>query len=261
MWLFFLLSLLGPSGALNLPAIGPFRNFGQRGESSFHIKSYTGRRVKNDSIRMVYFHDQTVAIVELQPDKLLLNCELIEVYQPEDAIKALGDFQHVSRPVAISFKEMTTLMRQCQQVEDGKSVHDELAKNITAHPIAGRGILANNPFVLLSGIIPGTKWCGTGDIAKDYYDLGAEPTVDKCCRAHDLCPVKVRAFSQRYNITNDSLYTKSHCLCDDQLYSCLKENPSPTAHIMGTIYFNLVQIPCLEDTQHGKVFRKPKERF
>ncbi|RZC41993.1 hypothetical protein BDFB_013023, partial [Asbolus verrucosus] len=77
-------SMLGiqgkPSWSLNLPSIGPFRSFGNGGkDTSFHIKSYSGRRVKNDSIRMVYFHDQTVAIVELEPDKLLLNCELIEV--------------------------------------------------------------------------------------------------------------------------------------------------------------------------------------
>lgn len=67
-----------PSWSLNIPSIGPFRNFGQK-DQTFHIKSYSGKRVKNDSIRMVYFHDQTVAIVELEPDKLLLSCELIEV--------------------------------------------------------------------------------------------------------------------------------------------------------------------------------------
>lgn len=33
-------------------------------------------------------------------------------------------------------------------------------------------------------------------------------TMDKCCRAHDLCPVKVRGYSARYNLTNESLYTK-----------------------------------------------------
>lgn len=41
-------------------------------------KPYTGRRVGNDTLRMIYFHDQTVAVVELGPGKLLLNCELIE---------------------------------------------------------------------------------------------------------------------------------------------------------------------------------------
>lgn len=42
------------------------------------VKPYTGRRVGNDTLRMIYYHDQTVAVVELGEDKLLLNCELIE---------------------------------------------------------------------------------------------------------------------------------------------------------------------------------------
>lgn len=54
----------------------------------------------------------------------------------------------------------------------------------------------------------GTKWCGTGDIAMNYHDLGRESNMDKCCRNHDLCPIKIRAYGNRYNLTNDSLYTK-----------------------------------------------------
>lgn len=110
-------------------------------------------------------------------------------------------------------------------------------------------------------MVLGTKWCGTGDIASDYHDLGTEPNVDRCCRAHDLCPVKVRAYSQRYNLTNNSLYTKSHCKCDDTLYNCLKSSDSPTAHIMGNVYFNLVQVPCVIDQRDTRSFRKAKSNF
>lgn len=39
-------------------------------------------------------------------------------------------------------------------------------------PNENRGILTGNPFSLLSGVFPGTKWCGTGDIAKNFHDLG-----------------------------------------------------------------------------------------
>ncbi|KAJ8935997.1 hypothetical protein NQ318_009677 [Aromia moschata] len=106
-----------------------------------------------------------------------------------------------------------------------------------------------------------TKWCGTGDIAKNYFDLGTESTVDACCRAHDLCPVKIRAYSKRYNLTNNSLYTKSHCKCDDRLFNCLKGSESQTANIMGNIYFNLVQVPCLEDTKIGRRFRNARNNF
>lgn len=107
----------------------------------------------------------------------------------------------------------------------------------------------------------GTKWCGTGDIAKDYHDLGAEKAVDRCCRTHDLCPVKVRGYSRRYNLTNNSLYTKSHCRCDDDLYDCLRSSDSPTAHLMGNIYFNLIQVPCVEESKKGREFRRAKNTF
>lgn len=36
---------------------------------------------------------------------------------------------------------------------------------------------------------------------------------------------------------------RSHCVCDDMLYDCLKKlNDTPAAQVMGTIYFNIVQV-------------------
>ncbi|KAJ2938014.1 hypothetical protein O0L34_g14466 [Tuta absoluta] len=107
----------------------------------------------------------------------------------------------------------------------------------------------------------GTKWCGTGDIAGNYHDLGADRRLDRCCRTHDLCPTKVRAFSRRYNLTNNSLYSKSHCKCDDMLFECLKATNTSASHLMGHIYFNLVQVPCLEDAPNGRKFRDAKQGF
>lgn len=66
-------------------------------------------------------------------------------------------------------------------------------------------------FLLLSlslSLVTGTKWCGTGDIAETYSDLGSEMAMDRCCRQHDLCPVKIRAYQNKYELMNDSLYTK-----------------------------------------------------
>ena len=40
---------------------------------------YSGFRQQNDTLLMIYHHDQTVAIVELGEDKLLVGCELIEI--------------------------------------------------------------------------------------------------------------------------------------------------------------------------------------
>ena len=67
-----------------------------------------------------------------------------------------------------------------------------------------------NMWTLLKGIVPGTKWCGLNDLAENYHDLGTGSyfEVDKCCRAHDHCPVKVHSFSTSYGVTNYHPYTK-----------------------------------------------------
>lgn len=42
-------------------------------------KGFSGLWVRSDSVKQVYYHDQTVAVVELGPGKRLENCELVEV--------------------------------------------------------------------------------------------------------------------------------------------------------------------------------------
>jgi secretory phospholipase A2 len=40
---------------------------------------YTGYKLNPTSLRMIYYHDQTIAIVEIGEGKALLNCELVEI--------------------------------------------------------------------------------------------------------------------------------------------------------------------------------------
>ena len=115
----------------------------------------------------------------------------------------------------------------------------------------------------------GTKWCGPGDIAQSYDELGALVDVDKCCRAHDHCPIKVKGFASAHGLMNLSFYTKygkllnqknsfyitnilyfifpflvrSHCACDDEFFSCLKALPTPVSRMIGNLYFNVIQMP------------------
>lgn len=63
-------------------------------------------------------------------------------------------------------------------------------------------------FLLLAIFCAGTKWCGPGDVAQSYDDLGALIEVDKCCRAHDHCPIKVKGFASAHGLMNLSFYTK-----------------------------------------------------
>ncbi|XP_035781531.1 uncharacterized protein LOC118460893 [Anopheles albimanus] len=268
------------------------------------MKTYSERRLEAESLRMIYFHDQTVAVVELGPAKRLLGCELIEIYSDIDGTELLRNLSIINRPLEISFGEMIQLMEQCEQVDrlnernhyratlppGGWSDPGPIAfrspvasdvqqdapvtSSSTASTEGGgflgfilrnhdskQGIFKTGSFSLLSGIIPGTKWCGTGDIAESYHDLGDDAVMDRCCRTHDLCPMKVRAYQKRYNLNNDSIYTKSHCKCDDMLFDCLKQTNTSASQVMGSIYFNLVQVPCVEDTINGFQFRKARDDF
>lgn len=271
----------------SFPSFTSFQQFIEKRQAEA-MKSYSGRRLAADSLRMVYYNDLTIAIVELGPEKLLLSCELIEIYNDEEGKILLGKLARINKPLQIDFGDMLKLMQQCNQVEKQREtpkrrasnyaplyernsdIKDDDDENMQADAPAvventgneNRGILSGNPFSLLSGVFPGTKWCGTGDIAKNFHDLGEEKDMDRCCRDHDICPIKVRAYQTRYNITNNSIYTKSHCVCDDLLFECLKKTNSQTAQLMGSIYFNLVQVPCIVEGPNGKMkFRKAKDGF
>lgn len=69
---------------------------------------------------------------------------------------------------------MLKLMNQCDIVEkqNMKRKDRRYAKPADEDVSRASFQFKNNPFSVFSGIIPGTKWCGTGDIAGTYSDLG-----------------------------------------------------------------------------------------
>lgn len=100
-------------------------------------------------------------------------------------------------------------------------------------------------FSIKRGLIPGTKWCGLGDQASSYNDLGPKHRIDICCRAHDHCPIRLKPFRNDYGVLNIALYTKSHCDCDADFYRCLREAHSRTADMLGNLYFNVMKLQCM----------------
>lgn len=100
---------------------------------------------------------------------------------------------------------------------------------------------------VMSGIFPGTLWCGFGNIADDVYSqTGDHPDTDNCCRTHDLCKPIIRAFETRYFYSNPSILPISHCSCDQDFYNCLLRVNSPTSKTIGKIFFNLVKMKCFD---------------
>lgn len=85
---------------------------------------------------------------------------------------------------------------------------------------------------------PGTKWCGPGNTAEGYDDLGSEPEVDKCCRQHDHCD-NIASGEEKYGLKNNDFFTRLHCQCDKEFKQCLRTVNSRRGNYIGNFYFNV----------------------
>ncbi|XP_017779523.1 PREDICTED: phospholipase A2-like [Nicrophorus vespilloides] len=98
----------------------------------------------------------------------------------------------------------------------------------------------------VSAIFPGTRWCGDGNKAKGFDDLGVFAKTDKCCREHDNCPEGIESKSTKYGLKNDGVFTRSHCDCDTAFYNCLREGYSLVSKEIGFTYFNILGPQCFK---------------
>jgi hypothetical protein len=57
-------------------------------------------------------------------------------------------------------------------------------------------------------LVTGTKWCGPGNIANSYDDLGTRVATDMCCRDHDNCDDSLNPGSCKNGLCNNSVFTK-----------------------------------------------------
>ncbi|KAJ8917335.1 hypothetical protein NQ315_002357 [Exocentrus adspersus] len=96
-------------------------------------------------------------------------------------------------------------------------------------------------------IYPGTKWCGPGNTARNYSDLGYHVKEDTCCREHDNCPKSLPKGKCIQKICNNSPFTRSHCDCDATFRRCLQNVNTETANTIGAIFFNVVQVICFKE--------------
>lgn len=55
--------------------------------------------------------------------------------------------------------------------------------------------------------------------------------------------------------------SRSHCACDDEFYSCLKGITTPVARMIGNLYFNVIQVPCVEELEASAAGGMPKSKL
>lgn len=115
---------------------------------------------------------------------------------------------------------------------------------------------------ILEGIYPGTKWCGQGSLTSNDTDLGYYNLTDACCREHDHCPEYISPGTSKYGILNDEQYTICSCECDQKFRSCLQKVATFTSRAVGSLFFNVVGIHCIEtkpSTEAGVVVGRTAE--
>lgn len=90
--------------------------------------------------------------------------------------------------------------------------------------------------------VPGTKWCGPGNIADNYDDLGTEMELDMCCRAHDHCEEKIPAGEQRDGLRNTGIFPIFSCACEATFRQCLSMLHNMESAALGRIYFTTTNV-------------------
>ncbi|CDQ98408.1 unnamed protein product, partial [Oncorhynchus mykiss] len=95
-------------------------------------------------------------------------------------------------------------------------------------------------------IVPGTLWCGSGNKAATYDDLGVFAETDSCCREHDQCQDTILSFETNYGVFNTNIFTLSHCHCDNRFHQCLLGAEDSISDTVGYVFFNLLKMHCFE---------------
>lgn len=131
---------------------------------------------------------------------------LIFFSEPPQAIEIIRNLSMISHPQVVSFQEMTRLMQQCELLD---KLRADDTTTLPTNALSRGSRIAASSITLFSGILPGwlfaftsivhmdflleliikwqdciagTKWCGTGDIAENYHDLGDLPHIDRLKR-------------------------------------------------------------------------------
>lgn len=156
------------------------------------------------------------SIVEYEDDPIQVSSGESEVVFNSTEMKSLwmgiipgncfpSSWSHLIPSALAPWSPSSPLISLAAESTDQARIHSRLASNKLQPLPAFESKLRLESFPLY---FPGTKWCGVGDVAKDFHDLGPQAQVDRCCRVHDHCPIRMGALSVEYGTINLSLYTR-----------------------------------------------------
>jgi len=189
-----------------------------------------------DDGKSVLHNGRTLAHIEIIDN--VSTCELSIV---DESVKdeELQKFEAKNvTVVSLEFSQMMEIIPMCEKLADMEDVNIRIDSEVVEESGFWDSFVSSFRTVSL-GIAPGTLWCGIDDIAPSYKSLGTNRKLDKCCRAHDFCPDKIKPGATKGGIENKlKLKTISNCECEQIFHSCLKSVDSLNANSVGFLYFS-----------------------
>ena len=135
--------------------------------------------------KAAYYFEQTIAILQ-QVDATIEECELLDIYSEEQKESHLADLSSKMSVESVDMDKMHEILDSCQHLDKNNNDTDTEERE---------GFNVHNLFKHL--IYVGTNWCGKGNVAENYRDLGRWSENDRCCRAHDYCPMQIKPHTTR----------------------------------------------------------------
>ncbi|XP_034024611.1 uncharacterized protein proca1 [Thalassophryne amazonica] len=171
----------------------------------------------------------------VSPAGKLLDCSVtVEQTRAEPLVRTCRMEQRAERHLLETpFARVDEAKLMCEEFR--KSTKGDAARHDAAVKRSKRGFT-----------YPGTLWCGAGNMADGYEQLGDFAETDSCCRTHDHCPHVIHAFSSKYGHTNFKWHSISHCHCDNTLKACLRKVNDTSSRVVGQAFFNVIGVPCFE---------------
>lgn len=158
-------------------------------------------------------------------------------HQPDQDLDLNSMFEAEERCVSLPSPRTARLAERASKrpVRSVASAGEDGRSKVRIHQRVKRGF-----------IVPGTLWCGSGNKAPSYGDLGVFSETDSCCREHDQCKHTILSFHSQFGVFNGNIFTMSHCDCDNRFHNCLKEANDSISDVVGYTFFNLLKMHCFQ---------------
>ncbi|CAL8340433.1 unnamed protein product [Arctogadus glacialis] len=187
------------------------------------------------------------------PDRALLQCSWVEDAAVTENYLSLcrektNEFLE-NHSEHLNINALFASNRLCDDVNAPFVVKERASRSRKARSVGAlseRSKAASHRRVKRGFIVPGTLWCGSGNKALSYADLGAFTGTDSCCREHDHCQETILSFENKFGVFNTNIFTMSHCDCDNRFHSCLRNANDSISDVVGKVFFNMLQMNCFE---------------